>query len=69
MIGIALGASGDPTAAALATEADIGEAVRGAADLDAAVAACDVVGGTAPGRVRAALAAARARLDALSSAK
>jgi argininosuccinate lyase len=66
MIGIALGASGDPTAAALATEADIGEAVRGAADLDAAVASCDVIGGTAPDRVRAALAAARGRIAAES---
>jgi argininosuccinate lyase len=66
MVGIALGASGDPSASALAADAGIGEALRGAADLDAAVASCDVIGGTAPERVRAALAAARARVDAES---
>jgi argininosuccinate lyase len=63
MIGLALGASGDPTAASLAAEPGIGEALRSAAGLEAAMASCDVIGGTAPVRVRAALAAARARLD------
>lgn len=67
MIGIALGAAGDPTAAALAADPGIGEALRAAASIEGALAACDVVGGTAPGRVRAALAAARARLDAAGS--
>ena len=62
MIGLALGASGDPTAAALATEPGIGDALREAASLDGALASCDVVGGTAPVRVAQALAAARARL-------
>ena len=62
MIGLALGASGDPTAAALATEPGIGDALRAAASLDGALASCDVVGGTAPVRVAQALAAARARL-------
>jgi argininosuccinate lyase len=62
MIGMALGASGDPVAGVLAAEPGIGDSVRAAASLDGAVAACDVVGGTAPGRVAAALAAARARL-------
>jgi argininosuccinate lyase len=60
----ALAASDDATAAALAGDPGIGDALRDAAGLDAALAACDVVGGTAPTRVGAALAAARARLDA-----
>jgi argininosuccinate lyase len=60
----ALAASDDATAAALAGDPGIGDALRDAAGLDAALAACDVVGGTAPTRVAAALAAARARLDA-----
>jgi hypothetical protein len=38
------------------------EAVRAAAELEGAMAGCDVTGGTAPRRVAAALAAARARL-------
>ena len=62
MIGLALGASGDPTAAALATEPGIGDSLRAAASLDGALASCDVVGGTAPARVAQALLAARARL-------
>ena len=62
MVGLALGASGDPTAAALAAEPGIGDALRAAASLDGALASCDVVGGTAPARVAQALAAARARL-------
>ena len=61
MIGLALGASGDPTAAALASEPGIGDSLRAAASLDGALASCDVVGGTAPARVAQALAAARAR--------
>ncbi len=63
MIGIALGASGDPGAAELASEADLPDGLRAAASIEGALASCDVVGGTAPRRVRAALAAARARLD------
>jgi argininosuccinate lyase len=62
MIGLALGAAGDETARALAGEQGIGEAIRGAASVEGALEACDVVGGTAPGRVAAALAAARDRL-------
>ncbi len=50
MVGIALGASGDPTAAALAADPGIGDALRAAADLDGALAAADVIGGTAPDR-------------------
>ncbi len=64
MIGLALGASGDPTAAALAEEPELGDELRAAASLDGALASCDVIGGTAPTRVAAALDAARARLDA-----
>ena len=51
MIGMALGASGDPEAAALAEDPGIGEAIRAAASVDGALEACDVIGGTAPARV------------------
>ncbi|MEA2608102.1 MAG: argininosuccinate lyase [Chloroflexota bacterium] len=64
MIGLALGASGDRMAGGLAAEAGIGDALRSAASIEGALASCDVVGGTAPLRVEAALAAARKRLDA-----
>jgi argininosuccinate lyase len=63
MIGLALGASGDPGAQALAADETIGEIVRGAASVDGALASCDVIGGTAPTRVAEALKAARRRLD------
>jgi argininosuccinate lyase len=63
MIGMALGAAGDETARNLAMDPGIGDLLRAAADLDAALASCDVVGGTAPSRVAAALAAASARLE------
>jgi argininosuccinate lyase len=62
MIGLALGAAGDPSAQALANDETIGEIVRGAASVDGALASCDVIGGTAPTRVAEALAAARRRL-------
>jgi argininosuccinate lyase len=61
----ALGASPDETATRLAREADIGQRFRAAADIDAALASCDVIGGTAPRRVQAALEGARSRLDAV----
>ena len=64
MIGLALGASGDETARHLAAEPGIGDAIRSAASVEGALATCDVVGGTAPVRVAAALAATRARLGA-----
>ncbi len=64
MIGLALGASGDPAAASLASDPAIGDALRAAASLDGALASCDVIGGTAPTRVAAALETARKRLDA-----
>jgi argininosuccinate lyase len=63
MIGMALGASGDPLAAALAGDASLADELRSAAGLEGALASCDVVGGTAPGRVAEALRAARRRLD------
>jgi argininosuccinate lyase len=63
MIGLALGASGDPSAQALAADEVIGDFLRGAASVDGALASCDVIGGTAPTRVADALAAARKRLD------
>jgi argininosuccinate lyase len=62
MVGLALGASGDATARALAAEVGIGDELRSAASVEGAIASLDVVGGTAPGRVAAALKAARARL-------
>jgi argininosuccinate lyase len=62
MIGMALGASGDAVAADLAAEPGIGAGLREAASLDGALAACDVIGGTAPHRVAAALTAIRERL-------
>jgi argininosuccinate lyase len=62
MIGLALGSAGDKVARALTEDAGIGDALRTAASIDGALASCDVVGGTAPARVAAALAAARERL-------
>ena len=63
-IAAALAASDAPEARELAGDASIGTTVRAAADIDAALASCDVIGGTAPERVHAALRAARARIDA-----
>jgi len=59
----ALAGSDDPTAAAVASEPGVGDELRAAASIDGALASCDVIGGTAPARVAAALAAARQRLD------
>ncbi len=64
LIGLALGAAGDETARRLAEEPGIGDDIRAAASIERAIASCDVVGGTAPGRVAQALALARARLGA-----
>jgi argininosuccinate lyase len=58
----ALGASDDQVARTLGADVGIGAMLRAAASVDAALAASDVTGGTAPGRVRAALEAAQARL-------
>jgi argininosuccinate lyase len=59
----AIRSSDDATARSLADEPDIAELVRAAASVEGSLAAADVIGGTAPKRVAAALAAARARLD------
>ncbi len=60
----ALAGSSDPVAEALAGREGIGQLVRTAAGIDAALAGADVIGGTAPRRVAEALAAARSRLGA-----
>ena len=61
-IAAGLRGSDDDEAAALARDPSIAAAVREAASVEGALAAADVTGGTAPVRVRAALAAAQARL-------
>ncbi len=58
----ALADAGDPVAAALSSEPGLPDALRAAASVEAALASCDVIGGTAPGRVRTAIEAARQRL-------
>jgi len=58
----ALAESDDGRARELAAERGIEAELRAAATVEVALASCDVVGGTAPARVHAALAAARARL-------
>jgi argininosuccinate lyase len=58
----ALAGADDPTAVAFASTAGIADALRASATVEAALASADVVGGTAPDRVRAALAVARERL-------
>jgi argininosuccinate lyase len=61
-ISAALASSEDSTAVAIAGDRDLPAELRAAAALEGALASCDVVGGTAPRRVAAALAAARSRL-------
>lgn len=63
-IAAALAASDDSIAVTIMGDAALPGELRAAAGLDGALASCDVVGGTAPRRVAAALAAARARLGA-----
>jgi argininosuccinate lyase len=58
----ALAGSEDPIARTLAGQSDIGSVVRRALSVDAALSRPDVIGGTAPARVEAELAAAAARL-------
>jgi argininosuccinate lyase len=58
----ALAASDDPVATNLASEGRIGDSLRAAATLQGALDAPDVIGGTNPARVAAALEVARARL-------
>ena len=59
----ALAESRDSAVMGLAGDPELPAALREAATLDAALVSCDVIGGTAPLRVAAALGAARARLD------
>jgi len=61
-IAAALAEARDTTALGLAGDASLPGELRAASTVEAALASCDVVGGTAPGRVAAALAAARERL-------
>jgi argininosuccinate lyase len=58
----ALAESSDPTAAALVADAQLPPSLRAAASVEAALESCDVIGGTAPGRVAEAIAEARRRL-------
>ena len=58
----ALDGSDDPVARSLAKEKGIAAALRETATVEGSLAAADVVGGTAPARVAAALAAAKDRL-------
>jgi argininosuccinate lyase len=60
----ALDGSDDPVARSLAAEKGIAGALREASTIEGSLAAADVVGGTAPARVAAALEAAKARLEA-----
>ncbi|HSW43429.1 MAG TPA: argininosuccinate lyase [Patescibacteria group bacterium] len=62
-VGAAFADAGNGEAAALAGDPATPGRLRAAATVEAALASCDVVGGTAPGRVAAALAAARERLE------
>jgi argininosuccinate lyase len=59
----ALAASDDACARALADDPGIGASLREGATVEASLARADVVGGTAPGRVAAALESARKRLE------
>jgi hypothetical protein len=61
-IAAVLAASEDADAAALAGDADVAARLRDAARLESALARPDVIGGTAPARVRTELTAAAARL-------
>ncbi len=63
-IATALAEATDTTAMGLAGDPAVAAELRAAATLEAALASCDVLGGTAPGRVAEALAAARERLGA-----
>ena len=62
VVGDALSATDDPTARSLAGDQAVLAELRNASAIEAALASCDVIGGTAPRRVADALAAARARL-------
>ena len=59
-----LAASEDVTVAELALRPEVPSRLRAASTVEAALASCDVVGGTAPVRVADAVAAASARIEA-----
>ena len=61
-IAAAMSGSDDSVAIKILGDAALPGELRAAAGLDGALASCDVIGGTAPRRVAAALAAARTRL-------
>jgi argininosuccinate lyase len=61
-IAAAVAASDDGVAMTIVGDAALPGELRAAAGLDGALASCDVIGGTAPRRVAAALASAKARL-------
>jgi argininosuccinate lyase len=61
-VAAALRASDDEQAVALADDEAVPDLLRGAATVDGALARCDVIGGTAPSRVHAELAAHEERL-------
>jgi argininosuccinate lyase len=63
-----LAAADDETARGLAGERGVAAALLRSATVAGSLAAADVIGGTAPARVAAAIAAARARLDAEAGA-
>jgi len=58
-----MAASEDPTVADLARRPGLTSQLRATSTVESALATCDVIGGTAPGRVLAAVAAARVRID------
>jgi argininosuccinate lyase len=62
VIAMALAESGDPVGTGLVGDTEIGAELRRAATLEGALESADVIGGTAPARVQAAIAAARERL-------
>jgi argininosuccinate lyase len=61
-IAAALAGSDDTVAVTIIGDAALPDELRAAAGIDGALASCDVIGGTAPRRVAAALEAAKARL-------
>ena len=61
--------AGDPTARVLAAHPDAVAALLAGATIRGSLEAADVIGGTAPRRVQAAIAAARERLDAALTAR
>ena len=63
LISTALAASNDDRARVLSGDAAAADRLRAAASIEGSIERCDVIGGTAPARVAAELAAAEARLQ------